>query len=44
VETSETRFNIYHIVGARQATEGFDIERTEEELGLKFAVRFEQYE
>lgn len=44
VETTKTGFDIYHIVGARQASEHFDIERTEKELGLKFTMRFEQYE
>jgi nucleoside-diphosphate-sugar epimerase len=44
VEISRTGFDMYHVVGSRQARECFDIERTEEELGFKCAVQFEQYE
>jgi hypothetical protein len=44
VEMPRAGFDIYHVVGAKRASERFDIERTEKELGLKFSARFELYE
>jgi len=44
LEFSSKGYTMFHIVGAEQARQHFDIERTERELKLSFKTRFEQYE
>lgn len=38
-----TGYNAFHVIGSREASRRFDIERTERELGLRFDARFERY-
>jgi hypothetical protein len=44
LEMNPRGYEAFHIIGAKQARQYFDIERTERDLGLTFETRFEQYE
>lgn len=44
LELELSGYNAFHVIGALQAKQHFDIERTEKQLGPIFQTRFEQYQ
>lgn len=43
LELNPEGYAAFHIIGAERASQHFDVDRTERELGLMFETRFEQY-
>ena len=43
LELRNPGYNAFHVIGAVEAEQHYDVERTRQELGMAFETRFEQY-